>query len=41
MFRIENKIINVVGIATRYVLDGLRIPVGGGGKIFRSRPDRP
>jgi hypothetical protein len=31
-----------VGIATRYRLEGpgFRIPVGGG-KIFRTRPDRP
>ena len=34
---------SVVGIATRKGLEGPgeRIPVGGGGEIFRTRPDRP
>jgi len=43
MFRIEKKIINIVGMATYYVLDGLGIESlwGWGGQIFRSRPDRP
>jgi hypothetical protein len=31
---------SVVGIATRYGLDGQRSNLGGG-KIFRTRPDRP
>ena len=51
MFRIEKNIINIVGMATRYGLDGLGIEslcacvcvcvCLGGGEIFRSRPDRP
>jgi hypothetical protein len=37
MFRIENKIINIVGMATRYGLDGLGIESLGGGGL--SSPD--
>jgi len=32
---------SLVGIATRYELDGPRIEFRWGGEIFRTRPDRP
>jgi hypothetical protein len=40
-YKHRKKILSVVGIETRYELDGPEIESRWGGEIFSTRPDRP